>query len=205
MLVILAVAPSAQAQPQRPVSLFVVDARGAIPLYPNDETIAAPRDTSPELMPGYGLGLDVGAHVYPLRWKVITFGVGASFHLSRGARTPPTLEGSSAPSGPTVNTRFRAFSPQVSFNFGHRMGWSYLSGGMGSSTLRAWRSDLNAEDGESIKTINYGGGARWFVNERMAFALDLRFYAMNPLEPSEATAGHPRLTFAVFSAGVSFR
>jgi hypothetical protein len=39
----------------------------------------------------------------------------------------------------------------------------------------------------------------------VAFTVDLRFYAMNPKEASEATAGHPRMTIVVASIGASFR
>jgi len=183
----------------------VVDARGAVPFLPHDETLAVARDTTSDLMPTYGWGVDIGAHVYPLRWKVMTFGVGASYQLVRGSRTPPTLEGADTPSGPTVTTRFRALSPQVSLNFGHRMGWSYLSGGIGRSTFRAWREDLSEDEGASVKTINYGGGARWFINPHLAFNLDLRFYAINSVEPVGNVLGHPRMTFAVASGGISLR
>jgi hypothetical protein len=104
-----------------------------------------------------------------------------------------------------VEARLTALSPQLSINFGHRMGWSYLSGGIGTATYRAWRDDLPEEEGESTRTINYGGGARWFLNEHLAFAVDLRFYAMNPTEASATAAGHPRMTLVVVSAGVSLR
>ncbi|MGE3844753.1 MAG: hypothetical protein AB7I50_24575, partial [Vicinamibacterales bacterium] len=155
----------------QPVGRFVVDARGAVPFLPHDDILAVARDTTSDLMPTYGWGFEVGAHVYPFRWKVMTFGIGASYLLTRGSRTPPALEDADEPSGPTVTTRFRAFSPQVSFNFGHRMGWSYLSGGIGRSTLRAWRDDLVEDAGAAAKTINYGGGARWFINPHVAFGL----------------------------------
>jgi hypothetical protein len=193
------------AQPPQPIPPFVVDLRGTIPFYPDDQALAEPRQTSPDLLPTYGWGADIGAHVYPFRWKAMTFGFGASYHLSRGSRTPDVPDDSSAEPGPTVHTRFKALSPQVSFNFGHRMGWSYLSGGIGRSTFRAWRSDLDEEAGEAVKTINYGGGARWFINRRVAFSLDLRFYALNSKAPSSAATGHPRMTFAAATVGLSVR
>ena len=31
-----------------------------------------------------------------------------------------------------------------------------------------------------LKTINYGGGARWFAKAHVAFSFDVRFYAINP-------------------------
>ncbi len=206
MLLTLACFPSgADAQPPLPITGFVVDARGAIPFLPNNNSIAGPRETTAEQMPGLGLGIDVGAHVYPFRWKVITFGFGGSYHMSQASKTPPTLEGATSPSGPTVNSRFQALAPQLSLNFGHRMGWSYLSGGIGRATFRSWRADLPEDEGESTRTLNYGAGARWFVNDHLAFSVDLRFYAMNPVEPSATAIGHARMTFAVGAVGVSFR
>jgi hypothetical protein len=182
-----------------------VDVRGSIPFYPNDQAIAAPRETSSELMPNYGWGLDVGAHVYPFRWKIMTFGFGASYHVSGGGRTPEVPEGSTQEPGPTVNSRFTAFAPQVSINFGHRMGYSYLSGGIGRATFRSWRSDLSEDAGEPVSTLNYGGGARWFMNRHVAFSLDLRFYALGAVDPSADAVGHPGMTFAAAAIGVSLR
>lgn len=203
-LLLLAASPAA-AQPQQPVSGFVVDARGAFPLYPDDEQTAAARGVTGAQLPSHGLGVEIGAHVYPLRWKVITFGVGASVLFSRGSKTPDVTDGSTDPAGPTVQARMSAFSPQLSLNFGHRMGWSYLSGGLGTATYRAWREDLAEEDGEATKSLNYGGGARWFLRRHLAFTLDLRFYSMTPKAASAQAFGHPRLTVVVASAGVSFR
>ncbi len=74
----------------------------------------------------------------------------------------------------------KGFSPQVSLNFGSRRGYSYVSGGIGTMT-RA----IDATEGVMLKevtgdtharTLNYGGGARWFVNSRVAFSFDMRFY-----------------------------
>jgi hypothetical protein len=39
----------------------------------------------------------------------------------------------------------------------------------------------------------------------VAFALDLRFYALTSLQPSATAFGHPRTTFAIASIGVSVR
>ena len=91
-----------------------------------------------------------------------------------------------------MNSRFAAISPQVSFNFGARDGWSYISGGIGWSTFTAERQDEPLPDPESrIKTINYGGGARWFAKKHLAVSMDLRFYAVNPQLPTSLT---PRLS-----------
>ena len=131
---------AAGAQPDEPVGGFVVDVRGSVAPYGRNEVLAGSRGLDPLATPATGLGFEAGAHAYPLRWRVITFGVGASFHTSRGNRGPDLL----GQPGPTLQTTFTAISPQVSFNFGGRDGWSYLSGGMGTSrlTLRTAGDDL---------------------------------------------------------------
>jgi hypothetical protein len=193
------------ADPQRPIGPFVVDVRGALPRYPATDAIASPRGLTVSDLPTFGWGLDIGAHVYPLRGRVVTLGLGASLLLSRRGRMPESPAGASSVVDPAVTTRLSAFSPQVSFNFGRGGGWSYLSGGIGRSTLTVSRADLVDEEGEGVKTINYGGGARWFTGDHVAVTFDLRFYAINPQEATAAAAGHPRLTQVVLSAGVSFR
>jgi hypothetical protein len=59
-------------------------------------------------------------------------------------------------------------------------------------------------DDERIKTINYGGGARWFIKPHVAFSFDVRFYAINP-SSSGAFAASPRTTLVVIGAGVSVK
>lgn len=196
---------AALAQPAQPIGRFVVDARGAFPVFPHESAVSDPRGLTKAELPGWGIGFDVGAHVYPLRWKAITFGAGASVLWTRRTRSQGLVDGTKEPKGPDVTTKLTAFSPQLSFNFGKRNGYSYLSGGLGTSNLAIWNAANTAEPGEGIKTINYGGGGRWFTNDHMAFTFDIRFYAINPQLPTENTAGHPRLTLAVFTAGVSFR
>lgn len=190
---------------QEPIGRFVVDLRGAVPVFTGDQSIAPPRDLPESALPGFGVGLDVGAHVYPVRWGVMTLGVGASLLVARGSKALEPEEGASFAAAPPVTTKITAFSPQVSFNFGTRQGWSYISGGIGRATLAVSRDDRPEDEGEATKTINYGGGARWFLNDHVAFTVDGRFYAMNPVEPSDLTAGHARLTVFVLSVGVSFK
>ena len=193
---------AAGAQPDEPVGGFVVDVRGSVAPYGRNEVLAGSRGLDPLATPATGLGFEAGAHAYPLRWRVITFGVGASFHTSRGSRGPDLL----AQPGPTLQTTFTAISPQVSFNFGGRDGWSYLSGGMGTSrlTLRTGGDDL-APPQRRASTLNYGGGARWFLTERFAFSLDLRFYAISPLAPDGLHPRSPRMTLMALNIGASLR
>lgn len=199
-------APLNVAPRREPIGRFVLDARGAMPRFTQDPVVAEAAGVTPPNLPTRGLGIVAGAHLYPLRLGVVTLGVGGELLASRGSRTlaPDTEDG---PEGPTVRTRFSAISPQVSFNFGHRNGWSYISGGMGWSSFTAEREDAAVPDGDGPrrKTINYGGGARWFAKARVAVSLDLRFYAVSPQTATAARPAMPRMTLMVFSAGVSLR
>ena len=60
-------------------------------------------------------------------------------------------------------------------------------------------------DEERLKTIDYGGGARWFARPHLAFSFDVRFYAINPSSPTFALPGGPRTTLLVFGVGVSLK
>src|SRR5438093_768461 len=60
-------------------------------------------------------------------------------------------------------------------------------------------------DDDVLKTINYGGGARWFIRSRLAFSFDVRFYALNPGTPSAGYPASPRTTFLSIGAGVSLK
>ena len=109
------------------------------------------------------------------------------------------------PNGPSVRTRFTAISPQLSFNFGDSDGWSYLSGGLGTSRMSVFVDDGDEPEQRRAGTLNYGGGARWFVKPRLAFSFDLRFFAISPLDQTDTEPASPRLTRMAFSVGVSIK
>lgn len=198
---------SAQEPDPEPIGRFVVDVRGALPKYPEDADTASALGVTIDNLPSRGLGLAAGVTVYPARLgKHVALGVGGEWLIfSRGRQTlDPTTEGGA--SGPTVTTRFSVLSPQVSLNFGGRDGWSYVSGGIGwaSFTTELEDSPVANPDGRT-RSINYGGGARWFAKEHLAFAFDLRFYR---IDPQDATPGRPAYggrKMMVFSAGISIK
>jgi hypothetical protein len=134
----------------------------------------------------------------------VTFGVGGEFATGRARQTPTATETTLRP----ATERFTTLAPQLSFNFGTGTGWSYISGGLGRST---WAVVPQGQEGfpadsEKLKTINYGGGARWFMKTHLAFSFDVRFYAINPGTPYFAGAlGSPRTTLLVIGAGVSIK
>lgn len=189
-----------------PIAPFVVDARGVFARFKQFPAVAAGLAVPETELPTRGLGLVVGAHLYPVRTRSFALGVGAELLLrARGSNTiAPAVEG--GPDGPTVVTRMTAFSPQVSLNFGKRNGWSYVSGGIGRASFTTERDDAPLEDPETRPmTINYGGGARWFAKTHLAFSLDLRFYAIRPQEATTVRPAFPRMTVMIFSAGISVR
>ena len=49
----------------------------------------------------------------------------------------------------------------------------------------------SAADVEPLQTVNYGGGARWFIKNHLAFSLDVRFYEIQPGTPDSPAAGQP--------------
>jgi len=186
----------------RPIGRFVVDVRGSITPFGDNSEFSALRGFNASVTPGLGLGLEAGAHVYVYRWRVITFGLGGSVHASLGDRGASELDVN--PDGPIIRQQLVAVSPQLSFNFGGRDGWSYISGGLGNSRLSLFALGTDNTERQT-KTLNYGGGARWFTGDHIAFSLDLRFYALTPLEQTDTEPGSPRMTVMVLNIGASFR
>lgn len=203
---------------RRPIGRFAVDARGVFARYTDDPGLAAFLGVPRENLVKRGLGVVVGAHVYPLRMgRHVALGFGAEMLVSRGSKTL-TPEGDDededSVEGPTVDARLSAVSPQLSLNFGGRDGWSYLSGGIGwtkfsSEVERATTGPsapaTPADATPRTSTINYGGGARWFMKPHVAFSFDVRFYAIRPQEGTATLPTLARRRLLMLSAGVSFK
>ena len=202
LLLMIAATPAAAQDPGR-IGPFVVDILGSFVSVGQDPLLAANRGLGPAQLAGSGIGLDIGGHVYLFRWRSITFGVGASALFMSTSRTPGQDDPN--PDGPTVDTRFRALSPQLSFNFGDGDGWSYLSGGIGTSRLSVFIEQETEPPQRRAGTLNYGGGARWFARPGLAFSFDLRLFAISPLEQTDTEPGSPRMTRVALSVGVSIK
>lgn len=207
LIVVLAswlLATTAHAQPpSEPIGRFVVDLHGSFVPFGRNADLAGNRGLNAPDTPGPGIGYSLGAHVYVLRWRGITFGLGGSFHSSQADQGPG--ERSPNPDGPTLRKRFTAVAPQLSFNFGGRDGWSYISGGIAPSRLSLFPLDADEPTQRSANTLNYGGGVRWFTRDHLAFSIDLRLYAISPIEEQGAAPGSPRMTQMVLNIGASFR
>jgi hypothetical protein len=205
-LVLLAALTSRSALAQDPpprIGPIVIDLHATVPRFPDDPLLADSRGLSLAELPGSGLGVQVGVHVYPLRWRAVTFGIGGEVTLGRSRETPP--DGSQ--SVRATEERFSSIAPEVSFNFGTGNGWSYISGGLGSSVWSLIPDGQAASSGDTdrLKTINYGGGARWFMKRHVGFSFDVRLYAINPGTPTLAFPGSPRTTLMVIGAGMSVK
>lgn len=218
-LLLLATAPAARAQDPletQPIGAFVVDARGVMPRFKADPTLAEALNVSQANLPTRGLGYAVGGQWFPLRKGRVTFGIGGEMLVSKASRTlEPTTTGGDP--GPTTLRDLSVASPIVSLNFGKRQGWSYISGGVGYATLTAERKIAErpadiiligtplVESRPHPLTITYGGGARWFVSRHFAVTLDLRFYRIKAQAPGVTRPGVPATTLMVLSAGTAFK
>jgi hypothetical protein len=204
----LAVPAAAQDEVEKPppIGPFAVDVRGTFPPFPNDvQRLADSRNLlSIAELPGRGLGLDLGGHVYPFRWRAITFGFGGHLMIARAHQTPDPSAGADLR---PVSERFVSLSPQLSLNFGTGRGWSYLSAGLGSSTwsIHYDGAPESIQDQERLRTFDYGGGARWFAKKHLAFTVDARFYGIDEGQPVGLTVGSPATTLFVLGVGISVK
>ncbi len=195
----------ARSQPPEPPGPFVVDVRGAFSSVGRSEELAQPRGLQASELPKTVLGLDLGAHVYPVRGRV-TLGLGASLLMIGGTQAPGEAEaGTVNPAFSTGEFRVRGIVPQLSLNFGSSRGWSYLGAGLGLSSLKAGRAESDVGYGPQLLTINIGGGARWFISEHAAFTFDGRYYRLGAKPLEGDYLGNPALAMFVISAGVAFK
>lgn len=208
LLVYLAIAVPAAAQQKEPIPLFAADIRGAFARHKAEPSVATDLGVAAANLPSRSLGLMGGVHVYPLHSKRVTLGLGGNVVIARGSNTldivDPTTEATTK--SPTVRRHFTAFSPEISLNFGHRNGWSYVSGGVfGRSKLYVDRADAPAASTPSRKTLNYGGGARWFTSDHIAFSVDFRWYSVAEQAATAGVIAQPRTTLLVLSGGISIK
>jgi hypothetical protein len=208
LLFCLALAAPAAAQQKEPIGPFVLDLRGAFGRHKAEPSVATDLGVSAANLPTRTLGLVGGIHVYPLRSRRVTLGLGGNVVIARGSTSLEIVEdaGDEPVQGPAVRRHFTTFSPEISLNFGHRNGWSYISGGMfGRSKLYLEREQTPVSGAPYRQTINYGGGARWFTRDHLAFSVDFRWYSVAEQVASTGIVAQPRTTLLVLSGGISIR
>jgi hypothetical protein len=177
---------------------YIIDLRGAMSGAPGGAAFYPPVPVE-TLAPTRAFGFGAGAHVYPLQLGVARIGIGADVMRLRGSAK--SVNNSAA------SMTISALAPQLSFNFGTHDGWSYLSGGYGVAQTTA-RIEIPAAGDVPAATltrerrtgaVNLGGGARWFLRERVAVGFDVRFHRLG------ATSGYPSKQIVGFSIGMSLR
>jgi hypothetical protein len=208
LLFLLSLAAPAAAQQKEPIGPFAIDLRGALARHKAEPSVATDLNVSAANLPTRTLGFVGGVHIYPLRSRRVTLGLGGNMVMTRGRRSLELQQtGSTAlVKGPVVRRHFTTISPEISLNFGHRRGWSYISGGMfGRSRLYLDREDAPAANAPFRTTINYGGGARWFNREHVAFSVDFRWYSVAEQAAAAGLVAQPRTTLLVLSGGISIK
>jgi hypothetical protein len=153
------------------------------------------------------LGAQIGLHLYPLHTRIVTVGLGGELAIGRARQTPvPGAVGADGNPLLATEEKLTSISPQLSLNFGNGSGWSYLSAGLGATQWSLQPEGVvdYLANSDRLKTLNYGGGARWFIKPRVAFSFDVRFYAISPGFAHDGTPT-PRATLLIIGAGISLK
>jgi hypothetical protein len=207
------------AQTEAPPGPYTIDLRGAIGSLPQDTSFFPPAPSG-TLIPRGGGGVDIGGHVYLFHLGPARLGLGLNLFQVGAEASPatPSTSGSGPPPRPTVpqvTTRVRLFTPQLSFNFGSSRGWSYISAGVGQIAVSTATSEFatststeptmpaRTRDTDALRTVNIGGGARWFNTQHFAFSFDVRFHKARG-RTKEGVSTVP-VTLVTASAGVSLK
>ncbi len=205
-VVLAVVMPLASAEAQTtpgPPGPYVIDLRGAMVGVPAASEFYAALPTG-AIIPGRGFGVDLGAHVFGPHVKGARLGLGVNGVVVQGRIGPPT-----------VSARVTVVAPQVSLNFGTSDGWSYIGAGYGVGSISTRVTpdpDVEPDPDEvdvveprvdtgMVGTLNFGGGARWFVNRRVAAGFDVRFFRFS----ASSAAGTPATMRLALSVGLSVR
>lgn len=214
LAVLLAANPAAAQAPQEPLPRFAIDLHGAMVGLPTAEGWI-PVVSAATPVPGRAWGLSGGANIYLLKMGGMTFGVGALLATGSGSGelpTPPSAPGTrpAAPTLPIVTTKVVSLLPQVSMNFGHKLGWSYLSAGYGRTKVSSSKSAVGAIPGEVVPeswnpALNFGGGAKWFMKPRLGAGFDVRFTRLGSGGATTLLPSAMRTQLVTISVGISIQ
>lgn len=215
VLVLVAAVPATAQTDEERLPWLAVDVHGASVGLPTAEGWIPVPVLGDTPLPGRGLGLALGAAVYPLRLGIVTFGAGVSISAAKGKGESLTITtGSGATAAttttPIMRTQVVNVMPQLSINFGHRLGWSYLSGGVGTTRVTSSADAVGASPQVIVpetwnQAINFGGGARWFMKPRLGAGFDVRFVKLGSRAASGAIPAARRTQMITFSAGISIQ
>jgi len=196
------VAPVLAQRPQ-PLPKFELDARGFTVFVGQDLATATDLGLQQSDLPTRLWGGAFGGNWYPIRGQSMAIGVGAEGLFGRG--TAP-IAGSTPGQTLLVQTYISGFAGEVSANFGHRDGWSYISGGAGPMRIDSFLGDAPFAEPPNKLTINVGGGARWFAYTHLAVGFDVRFYLSRAFDGSPPLfPGRGKRRILVASGGFSIK
>lgn len=214
LLVLLAAVP-ASAQDEERLPWFAVDLHGASVGMPTAEGWIPVPVIGDTPLPGRGFGIAGGATAYPLRLGIVTFGAGVSISAGKGTGESLTITTGSGATEVTVVTpimRTSVFNviPQLSINFGHKLGWSYLSAGLGTTRVTASMDAAGTTPQVIVpetwnSAINFGGGARWFMKPHLGAGFDVRFVKLGSRAAAGDIPAAKRTQMVTFSAGISIQ
>jgi hypothetical protein len=210
---LLAAMPAA-AQGTERLPWFAVDLHGAsvgLPTAPG----WVPEVDSDTPLPGRSWGLGGTVTVYPLKLGFATFGAGVGLVTASAAGESLTITTGSGAAAttrttPIVRTRITSVLPQVSINFGHRLGWSYLSAGLGRSKVTSSADAVGELPAIVVPeawngAINFGGGAKWFMKPRLGASFDVRFTKLGTRGATATLPAASRTQMVTISVGVSIQ
>ena len=214
-LLALLVSVPAAAQTSERLPWFAIDLHGAWVGLPTAEGwVPTVTETTP--LPGKAWGVAGGATVYPLKLGIMTLGLGVAMHTGKStsdALTSTTTAGTTettVPTTTTVTTQITSVLPQVSINFGHKLGWSYLSAGYGRSKVASSAAAFGTEPAQTVPeawngALNFGGGARWFMKPRLGAGFDVRFTKLGSRAATEVLPSAKRTQMLTISVGISIQ
>lgn len=180
-LFVLAAGANAQSLNPGPPGPFVFDLRALTTNLPSD-VVLFPDLPADATVPARGFGGSAGGHVYPFQIGPGRLGLGVDVLFARGS----TVDADSS---------MTSVDPQVSMNFGTSEGWSTLSAGVGVTRISADPGGVS----ESVRSFNWGGGARWFIRPHLGVGFDIRIHHL--------AAGDvlPKSTAVSVGAGLSLK
>jgi len=199
--------------PDRRLPWWVVDLHAATVGLPQAEgwVPALPAGT---VYPGRNWGVAGGGMIYPLRFTKVAFGAGVAVIAGKGTADTLTVTGtgSTATSSvtQTVHTGITSVVPQVSINFGRRLGWSYLSAGAGPSKVTSSNDAIGTTPAQRVpeawnQALNFGGGAKWFMKPHLGAGFDVRWVKLMSRGATDTLPAAKRTQTWTISAGISIQ
>ncbi len=211
--ILLASMPAAAQTPQR-LPWFAVDVHAATVGLPQADGWV-PVVAADTVLPGRTWGAVVAGTVYPFRLGLVTFGAGASLTTGKGtSESLPIVTRSGTTTTtrttPSVRTGVINLAPQLSINFGQKLGWSYLSAGLGRSKVTSSADAVGSTPGMTVpdswnSALNFGGGARWFMKPRLGAGFDVRFVKLASRSATATVPSAKRTQMWTISAGISIQ